>query len=76
MMDTAVKIPEGIDLEALEARCDELDQQLDADYEDQFDVLCGEYQIDAYQMADELGAKCIWALLGYVQAAYSPEDWD
>ena len=66
---------ENINLTALENRIYELDGNTDYDsLNSVFDTVVEEFEIpDAAQIAQELGCKCPFALLGWLEAKQSPD---
>lgn len=66
---------ENVDLTALENRIYELDGNTDYDsLNSVFDTVVEEFEIpNSNQIAKELGCKCPFALLGWIEAEQSPD---
>lgn len=53
-------------LRDIEIRVNELDEISDYSYSEIFQIVCGEFDLDAITIAAELGCECPFGLIGYL----------
>lgn len=51
----------------IETRVNELDESLEYSYSEIFQLVCEEFGLNAVAIAADLGCKCPFALIGYLQ---------
>lgn len=74
MNETTATTLDTLDPEAVEARVAFLDENHPGSLEEIFAIVCAEFGIADGVMAQELGCRCPWGLMGYIEAWHQPLD--
>lgn len=63
-----------MNLDQIEARINQLADDLENDLDDVFRVACNEFGLDPDRYSNSLGCNCPYGLLGYLQAEFSDDE--